>query len=1067
MTINVASLAKITCPLYSDIFPRKRLFRLLDSARKRSIVWILGPPGSGKTTLVSSYIEAHAPLPCLWYQVDSRDADVATFFYYMGLAVKMAAPSKKKGLPLLTPEYMAGLPTFSRRYFEYLYSRIKRPSCIVFDNYHEVPSGSLFHEVIREGMEVIPEGVSIIFISRSEAPPALSRSLLNYSVERIGWDDMQLTPEESLGIMRLKCKGRPSKEVVSDIQSQTKGWAAGLALMFGKGEKAEAKPGLKKVKTLDRVFDYFASEVMGRLDRDTRSFMLKTSILHHLDSNMAMELTGVKNSGQILDDLNRRNCFTEKHIHSNPVYQYHPLFREFLLSRAKKSFSTEEMRQLQSKAAELLDEHCQFEDAYALFHDSSDWDGITRLVMKHAQSLVMQGRGKVLEEWIISIPEDLVNKSPWLLYWIGVCRLPFNPLRSRTHLERALQLFDEQKDAAGVFLAWSSIVETFIWAWDDFIPLEHWIEMLYMLLDKYKAAPSPEIEARVVSNMFNVMTLQMPHHPDISLWERRAKKVMRNAPDNNLRILTGTFLFQYYSWLGDRDKAMMLNDELRPLIHSSEIAPLQQVMWCTQEAIFGWLMGSAEGCLSAVNRGLELAKTSGVRIYDSILYAQGIYGCISMGDYEAASDYLNKINVPALRHTPLYLSHYYFLAAIIALGKGDIRYAIEQGEAALEITGERGMPFAQAITRIVLANAYIAIGRYDTAMNHITDAFTIGHGMKSKNLAFMCSVTNAYMCMMNGDDKECLKLVRAAMTIARRNDIVSIFYTPRPVMARLCAKALEAGIEVEYTKKIIKRNNLVPDIQMKYLESWPWPIRIYTLGRFMIVKEDSPVKFPKKTQQRPMDLLKAVITLGGMGVNEEDLTDLLWPDADGDAAHCVFDTTLYRLRQLLGFENAIELRGGRLTINSSHCWIDLWAFEHFIRELNQEVKSGYTEKAIQLFEKAISLYQGGFLAGDEDNLLTSTRERLRDQLTRHICGMGRHLEQSGELKKALDCFRKGIEVDDLHESFYRQLMSCYHRLGRRAEAVSIYNRLKKRFSDSLGIEPSEKTKAIYKAILSG
>jgi ATP/maltotriose-dependent transcriptional regulator MalT len=47
-------------------FPRKRLFRLLDAARKRPVVWISAPPGSGKTTLVGSFFDARR-LPCLWY----------------------------------------------------------------------------------------------------------------------------------------------------------------------------------------------------------------------------------------------------------------------------------------------------------------------------------------------------------------------------------------------------------------------------------------------------------------------------------------------------------------------------------------------------------------------------------------------------------------------------------------------------------------------------------------------------------------------------------------------------------------------------------------------------------------------------------------------------------------------------------------------------------------------------------------------------------------------------------------------------------------------------------------
>lgn len=63
------SLVKITRPVYTGILLRKRLFKLLDHARKRPVVWICGPPGAGKTTLISSYIETRR-LSSLWY-VDS------------------------------------------------------------------------------------------------------------------------------------------------------------------------------------------------------------------------------------------------------------------------------------------------------------------------------------------------------------------------------------------------------------------------------------------------------------------------------------------------------------------------------------------------------------------------------------------------------------------------------------------------------------------------------------------------------------------------------------------------------------------------------------------------------------------------------------------------------------------------------------------------------------------------------------------------------------------------------------------------------------------------------------
>jgi hypothetical protein len=41
-----------------DALPRSHLFSLLDEAAGRPIVWVCGPPGAGRTTLVLSYRQA-------------------------------------------------------------------------------------------------------------------------------------------------------------------------------------------------------------------------------------------------------------------------------------------------------------------------------------------------------------------------------------------------------------------------------------------------------------------------------------------------------------------------------------------------------------------------------------------------------------------------------------------------------------------------------------------------------------------------------------------------------------------------------------------------------------------------------------------------------------------------------------------------------------------------------------------------------------------------------------------------------------------------------------------------
>jgi ATP/maltotriose-dependent transcriptional regulator MalT len=168
MNQNLAGISKISRPRLPKIVQRKRLFRLLDRGRKASVAWVSGPGGSGKTTLIASWIDSRK-IPCLWYRLDEGDSDLSTFFYYLGLAAKKVASRYKKPLPLLTPEYLLGISTFTRRYFEDLYARLKPPYVLVLDNYQDVPEASPFHDMVRHGLANVPQGVADD-LSRESSP---------------------------------------------------------------------------------------------------------------------------------------------------------------------------------------------------------------------------------------------------------------------------------------------------------------------------------------------------------------------------------------------------------------------------------------------------------------------------------------------------------------------------------------------------------------------------------------------------------------------------------------------------------------------------------------------------------------------------------------------------------------------------------------------------------------------------------------------------------------------------------------------------------------------------------
>jgi ATP/maltotriose-dependent transcriptional regulator MalT len=324
--------AKATRPRVHEFVPRPRLFRVLDRARVHPVTWVWGPPGAGKTTLVSSY-RAARKIPCLWYQVDEGDADVATFFYYLGEAASRATPRRRQPLPLLTPEYLPGLAVFTQRFFRDLFDRFKPPFLLVLDNYQEVPADSPFHEVMREALDQVPAGGHVICISRSGPPLTLARLRANQAMTLVTWDDIRFTPQEAGGLIRLVGRSRLARDAIHSLYDAADGWAAGLVLLLEqlKTGGVRDKPG-RRTRS-ETLFDYFAGEVFRRTDRETQELLLQTAFLPRLTATMAKRLTGIAEAGRLLAALHRENYFTNRYGEGEPVYQYHPLFREFLLAR--------------------------------------------------------------------------------------------------------------------------------------------------------------------------------------------------------------------------------------------------------------------------------------------------------------------------------------------------------------------------------------------------------------------------------------------------------------------------------------------------------------------------------------------------------------------------------------------------------------------------------------------------------------------------------------------------------------------------------------------------------------
>jgi len=95
----------------------------------------------------------------------------------------------------------------------------------------------------------------------------------------------------------------------------------------------------------------------------------------------------------------------------------------------------------------------------------------------------------------------------------------------------------------------------------------------------------------------------------------------------------------------------------------------------------------------------------------------------------------------------------------------------------------------------------------------------------------------------------------------------------------------------------------------------------------------------------------------------------------------------------------------------------------------------------------------------------SMRERLREKFIQYCSAHGQCLEEESRYDEALALYRRGIEADQLVESFYQGLMRCFEQLDRRAEAISIYRRLRQILSATLGITPSPASETLARRML--
>jgi DNA-binding SARP family transcriptional activator len=235
-------------------------------------------------------------------------------------------------------------------------------------------------------------------------------------------------------------------------------------------------------------------------------------------------------------------------------------------------------------------------------------------------------------------------------------------------------------------------------------------------------------------------------------------------------------------------------------------------------------------------------------------------------------------------------------------------------------------------------------------------------------------------------------------------------------------------------------------------------LKVYTLGRTQVENRDGPLG-GDWLLQRSGQLLKYLVCERRRAVPTDVIAEAIWPQArmttSGTVRHSIHGLRVHLEPERGKNEESqyIHAHHGSYALNMDRIWVDADAFEDEVRVGLAAFGHGEIGAATQHLERALSLYQGDFLADEPyAEWALVERERLRSWVEKPL----RVLADLSANKpyRAAAYLERLAELAPFDNEIQRSLISLWIRQGRKSRAVRHYQAFQLRLLKQFGEEPS-------------
>jgi LuxR family maltose regulon positive regulatory protein len=403
---------------------RPRLIEKLNEGLTRPLTLISAPPGFGKTTLLTAWLE-QSTRPAAWFSIDERDNDLARFLAYLVAALEtVQAGIGRQSLNRLHSRRAPALESIMTLLSNDIAAIPHDPSTplgagfvLVLDDYHLIELQAI-HEAMGFLLDRLPPPMRLVIATRADPPLPLARLRARGQLVELRAPDLRFSPDEAAAFLNERMGLNLTSEQIAALDARAEGWIAGLQLaalsMQGRQDIAgfvNAFAGSHRF-----VLDYLTEEVLRRQTPEIQSFLLQTSILDQMNASLADAITGRNDGAQALAQLEKANLFVVPLDDKREWYRYHHLFDDLLQNRLQES-QPEQIVELHRRASAWYEQNGFVNEAIDHALAAQEFKRAARLIEQIAPALLIRSEDRTLRNWLAALPETLIQANPSLGVW--------------------------------------------------------------------------------------------------------------------------------------------------------------------------------------------------------------------------------------------------------------------------------------------------------------------------------------------------------------------------------------------------------------------------------------------------------------------------------------------------------------------------------------------------------------------------------------------------------------------------------------------------------------------------